>query len=77
MPIYEYRCRKCGKNFEFLKKSAGDKPGCPHCNSREAERLLSRFAVGKGGQATKADACENCTGDPAACPRMNGMAGHP
>jgi len=74
MPVYEYRCRKCGKTYEFLKKSSGDDPVCPHCGGREAKRLLSGFAVGKGGE-TRADACENCTGDPASCPRMSGMTG--
>jgi putative FmdB family regulatory protein len=74
MPIYEYRCKKCGKAFEFLKKAEGDEPVCPECAGREVERLLSSFAVGKGG-GDAANPCADCSGDPESCPRMGSMAG--
>ena len=40
MPIYEYRCKPCGNEFEtlVLGKTA---PECPSCQSRDLERLLS------------------------------------
>ena len=30
MPIYEYTCTKCGKDFEEL-VFGDDLPACPHC----------------------------------------------
>lgn len=40
MPIYEYKCPKCGKDFEEL--VFGDEtPACPECGAGNAERLLS------------------------------------
>jgi putative FmdB family regulatory protein len=44
MPIYEYRCRACGHEFEQL-VLASVIPACPECQSRTLERLLSGFAV--------------------------------
>ena len=48
MPMYEYRCRKCGKSFEMLRRmqDADRDLECPECRSEEVERLLSTFAAG-------------------------------
>jgi putative FmdB family regulatory protein len=48
MPMYEYRCRKCGKLFEMLRRMQDADGGleCPECLSEEVERLLSTFAAG-------------------------------
>jgi putative FmdB family regulatory protein len=48
MPMYEYRCRKCGKSFEMLRRmqDADRDSKCPECRSEEVERLLSTFAGG-------------------------------
>lgn len=41
MPMYEYRCSKCGHEFEEL--VFGDEtPACPACHAEETEKLLSR-----------------------------------
>jgi putative FmdB family regulatory protein len=45
VPIYEYECRHCGQQFEFLVRPGGDEPACPKCQSTELERLLSIPAV--------------------------------
>jgi putative FmdB family regulatory protein len=44
MPIFDYRCRACGVQFELLvlKTTVAE---CPSCHSRELEQLLSAFAV--------------------------------
>jgi putative FmdB family regulatory protein len=40
MPIYEYACRKCRKEFEALVRK--DKtPPCPACGHTDLERLFS------------------------------------
>ncbi len=49
MPIYEYRCLGCGRRVSLLIRSfaaAGDsRPRCPHCQSENLRRLMSRVAV--------------------------------
>lgn len=57
MPIYEYRCRECGKSISLLLLGRGEAESvsCPHCGSRQLDRLLSRFATPKSDEArTKA-----------------------
>src|SRR5699024_2348071 len=45
MPIYEYRCEKCGHRFErWQKMSDPDPQQCPECKTQAVERLIS--AVG-------------------------------
>lgn len=55
MPLYEYRCRKCGHTFEKIESvNASDKKKCPKCGAR-AERVHSAPAIqfkGTGWYAT-------------------------
>jgi putative FmdB family regulatory protein len=51
MPLFEYECRACGRQFEYLTR-AGQSPACPSCASAELEKRLSAFAVGAGGSST-------------------------
>jgi putative FmdB family regulatory protein len=44
MPIYEYACRGCGRQFEALVRT-NDTPSCPSCASQDLERLLSLPAI--------------------------------
>lgn len=48
MPMYEYRCQKCDKSFETLRRmqDADRDLQCPECQSDKVVRLLSRFAAG-------------------------------
>lgn len=42
MPIYDYRCRECGKVSEVLLRTADDRSiRCPDCGSSNLERLIS------------------------------------
>jgi putative FmdB family regulatory protein len=43
MPIYEYRCRGCGKDFETYVPGASAKVACPACASGDITRKLSVF----------------------------------
>jgi putative FmdB family regulatory protein len=46
MPIFEYACRACGHQFEFLKlPTTPDAARCPACQGEDLERLLSGFAM--------------------------------
>ena len=52
MPIYEYRCSKCGKELEIMHKVSDPTPAvCPECQAQGSlERLVSRSAFHlKGG----------------------------
>ena len=40
MPLYEYACHKCHRQFELLIRSS-ETPACPHCGSRKLEKQLS------------------------------------
>ena len=44
MPLYEYRCRACGREFEALVRGT-DLPECPQCHGRDLERALSVFGL--------------------------------
>jgi len=50
VPIYEYRCAKCGKRSSALlpRWDAADPP-CRHCGSTHVQRLVSTFATQKPG----------------------------
>ena len=41
MPIFEYKCEKCGHIFEVLELGGGEKKReCPQCGSTEIKKLL-------------------------------------
>ena len=46
MPIYEYRCRGCGRRSQifFRSFSSATNPSCPHCQSVDLDRVPSRVA---------------------------------
>jgi putative FmdB family regulatory protein len=58
MPIYEYRCAGCGKDFELTRSfsQSGDAAPCPICG-KPAEKLVSSFAS-KADYAIKVPAKE-------------------
>ncbi len=47
MPIYEFRCRSCGKKNEFitLRVSEPVPDTCQHCGQQDIQRLPSRVRV--------------------------------
>ena len=44
MPIHEYACQDCGREFEMLVRS-DTVPACPRCQSTLLARKLSVFAT--------------------------------
>jgi putative FmdB family regulatory protein len=58
MPIFEYRCRECGENFEAIVHGSHPKTACKACGSNKVEQLLSVFAVTGGGTSAKSAAAE-------------------
>lgn len=70
MPIYEFKCEKCGNEFEEI-VFGNDCPPCPECESEKTGKLMSccRFKSGGGdslGQASSASSggssCAGCSG---------------
>jgi putative FmdB family regulatory protein len=51
VPIYEYRCKKCGKQFEYMQRmTEGPKRKCEACGALALERLISQTSFHlKGG----------------------------
>jgi putative FmdB family regulatory protein len=68
MPIYEYTCRDCGKQFEQLVRT-DNPPECPSCNGHRLQKLLSAFAVNSegGGESTADEMCGRCGNAPGSC----------
>lgn len=45
MPIYEYKCNKCGEKFEaWVKLGQGNEVKCTKCGSENLEKLVSAFS---------------------------------
>jgi putative FmdB family regulatory protein len=46
MPLFDYRCRKCGNEFEALvRPQDAAPPSCPACHATDLERQLPTFSV--------------------------------
>lgn len=58
MPIFEYACESCGKEFEALVRGA-ERPECPDCGTEDVSKLFSAPAapVMSGGALPLAGSC--------------------
>lgn len=74
MPLYEYKCRKCSKRFEFLVMGS-DRPCCPKCNGHDLERLFSTFAVSGAERKSESDSFGDLGGSDFGGPDPGGGAG--
>jgi putative FmdB family regulatory protein len=57
MPIYEYRCRSCGKKTNVFVRTVRSPvhAACEHCGGRRLSRLMSKFAVHRGASSASDD----------------------
>lgn len=66
MPIYEYTCKSCHKDFEELVFGNGDNVKCPHCGSEKTAKLMScscfKTSDGMGGYTAPASSGSGCSG---------------
>lgn len=68
MPIYEYICQHCRKEFETLRPmTQKDAPlACENCGSRDVKRKLALVHAHNGGSAVPVAAggggCGSCSG---------------
>ncbi len=64
MPLYEYRCKKCEKNFEILQRGS-EKAVCPECGGKSLEKQFSVFA--SGGQQSESSGGGMPPSSPGSC----------
>lgn len=65
MPIFEFRCKDCGKVFEVLFKSSDEKlkVTCPACKSAKSEKMLSVFSGKVEKPSMPAGPCSSCSNE--------------
>ena len=58
MPIYDFKCRECGKVSEILVRGAeGQATQCTGCGSKNMERLISASYMIKTDAPTPGTTC--------------------
>jgi len=62
MPIFEYHCSKCDKDFEVL-VFGKEKVACPTCKGKKVTKLLSTVSHKSDGDFTSSQgsACTSCS----------------
>ncbi|HAN86613.1 MAG TPA: FmdB family transcriptional regulator [Firmicutes bacterium] len=64
MPIFEYKCAKCGDKFEELVTACCTEVKCPKCGSKEVSKLFSAFGFKSGSTfaSSSGGSCGSCSG---------------
>ena len=75
MPIYEFACKKCKKEFEELVFKTDEPVHCPKCNSSQVKRLMSVAAI-KTKSGFKAATKSGGDGGCGSCSSGHGHCGH-
>jgi len=65
MPIYEYNCPRCHKDFEAI-VMGNKKVVCPHCKCAKPDKKMSTFGMAgsseKGGSlGSSGSSCSGCS----------------
>ncbi len=61
MPIFDFRCSKCGHEFEEL-VMGGAQPVCPKCGSKKLVKQPSAVARRGKGESAGGSGCSGCSG---------------
>lgn len=69
MPIYDFRCRECGKVLEmFVRRIGGQAVSCPECGSENLEKLISASYMVSTAPSAPGNTCcgraERCEAPP-------------
>ena len=67
MPIYEYRCRGCGADFEKYVAAVGVAVACPACAGADISRKLSVFGLRHDGPVASMPSGGGCCGGGCGC----------
>jgi putative FmdB family regulatory protein len=70
VPLFEYLCKDCGKEFEKIVPRHDSPADCPNCASVQVEKQLSVFAVAGPQRSDSLDAAPGCGRCGAAEPGM-------
>lgn len=59
MPVYDFKCKKCGRVSEVLvlPGKAGPDVICPECGSSSLERLISASCLLKTSNSSSGETC--------------------
>ncbi len=58
MPIFEYRCKKCGSKFEKIVLGSSEREiECPRCHSKDLTKLISAFSSAGTSRSSGAASC--------------------
>ncbi len=78
MPLYEFVCASCGKEFEELVFKQDEVVACPKCGKTKVKRLMSRVAFKCEGGSMRTTAggggssCSTCRPGPSGCSGCGG-----
>lgn len=74
MPIYEYACQNCGREFEELIRG-DEQPVCPGCGQSKVERQLSVPAAHTAGSSDSSCPARDACGMSHCCGQNCGLGG--
>jgi putative FmdB family regulatory protein len=66
MPIYEYRCEKCGTISEVLQLGREEVPSCKDCGGTDLTKVMSAPNISMGGSCSSFGE-GGCSGSPDMC----------
>jgi putative FmdB family regulatory protein len=66
MPLYDYKCSDCNKEFEVLVKNSNEKVDCTECGSSNIKRVYSSFDFNLNKKSESSCSTSSCA---------NGMCG--
>jgi putative FmdB family regulatory protein len=63
MPIFEYKCKQCGDEFEKLVFNRADAIDCPKCHTHDVAKKFSAFGMKSGSKfvSSSGSGCGNCS----------------
>jgi putative FmdB family regulatory protein len=67
MPIFEYRCDKCGEVSEILLLGKGETPSCRECGSESLVKLMSAHNTTAPSPSFSPPTGGSCCGSPNSC----------
>ena len=62
MPIYEYDCEKCGREFELLVFDRGAPVNCPACATGKVKKKMSVFSHKSEDNFVSSSGASSCSG---------------
>ena len=67
MPIYEYKCERCGATNELIVLGKEEAPSCKACGSSDLTKLMSAHNIAGSTNSYAGEAGGSCCGSPNSC----------